>query len=134
MRRPREYDFRWIGSIVSRNGAIEETGLAAAVLNHPAMGIVWLANRLAAYRSSIAAGQLVQSGFFIRPVETAPGATITADCGPLGTIALVTLHRHKKVDLERTRPGSSYRFDGYLVISPTIELREAQHQESAPPL
>src|SRR5258705_236886 len=71
----------WIGSIVSRNGAIEETGLAAAVLNYPAMGIVWLANRLAAYGSSIAAGQLVQSGFFIRPVETAPGATITADYG-----------------------------------------------------
>ena len=107
MRRPREYDLRWIGSIVSRNGAIEETGLAAAVLKHPAMGIVWLA----AYGSSIAAGQLVQFGFFIRPVETAPGATITADCGPLGTIALVTLHRHKKVDLERTRPGSSsFRF------------------------
>jgi hypothetical protein len=59
VRRPREYDLRWIGSIVSRNGAIEETGLAAAVLNHPAMGIVWLASRLAAYGSSIAAGQLV---------------------------------------------------------------------------
>jgi 2-oxo-hept-3-ene-1,7-dioate hydratase len=85
--RAQNLDLRWVGAIVSKNGAIEETGLAAGVLNHPAMGIVWLANRLALYGQSIAAGEIVLSGSFIRPIETAHGATITADYGSLGSIA-----------------------------------------------
>lgn len=32
-----------------RNGVIEETGVAAGVLNHPANGVAWLANKLAPY-------------------------------------------------------------------------------------
>lgn len=84
--RPLDTDLRWVGAIVSKNGAIEETGLAAGVLNHPAMGIVWLANRLAEHGMSIKAGQTVLAGSFIRPIETSPGTTITADYGPLGSI------------------------------------------------
>ena len=48
---PREADMRWMGAIVSRNGEVEETGLGAGVLNHPARGIAWLANRLHQYGS-----------------------------------------------------------------------------------
>ena len=32
-----------------KNGVIEESGLAAGVLNHPANGVAWLANKLAPY-------------------------------------------------------------------------------------
>ena len=39
-----EIDFRWAGGMMYRNSEIEETGLAAGVLGHPAMGIAWLAN------------------------------------------------------------------------------------------
>src|ERR1700736_5703131 len=45
--RPLEADLRWIGALCYRNGVIEETGLAAGVLNHPANGIAWLANKIA---------------------------------------------------------------------------------------
>ena len=38
---------RWVGAMLYRNGVIEETGLAAAVLNHPATGVAWLANKIA---------------------------------------------------------------------------------------
>lgn len=86
-RRPTETDLRWLGAIVSRNGAVEETGLAAGVLNHPAWGIAWLANRLAAYGGEITAGQVVLSGSFIRPVECPPGSTVTADFGALGSVS-----------------------------------------------
>jgi 2-oxo-hept-3-ene-1,7-dioate hydratase len=34
--RPLEVDLRWIGAMMYRNGVIEEIGLAAGVLNHPA--------------------------------------------------------------------------------------------------
>jgi len=85
--RPLDVDMRWVGAIVSRNGAVEETGLGAGVLNHPAQGVVWLVNRLAAYGQGIEAGQVVLSGSFIRPIEAPSGSTITADYGPLGVVA-----------------------------------------------
>jgi 2-oxo-hept-3-ene-1,7-dioate hydratase len=85
--RPLDADMRWIGAIVSRNGEVEETGLGAGVLNHPAAGIAWLANRLALYGQSIAVGDVVLSGSFIRPVEARHGDTIVADFGPFGTVS-----------------------------------------------
>jgi 2-oxo-hept-3-ene-1,7-dioate hydratase len=80
--RPMEVDMRWIGVIVARNGQIEETGVAAGVLNHPANGIAWLANRLAPYGQGLDAGEVVLAGSFIRPIEARKGDTFHADYGP----------------------------------------------------
>lgn len=85
--RPDDVDMRWVGAICSKNGAIEETGLAAGVLNHPANGIAWLANRLAPHGVGLEPGQIVLAGSFIRPIEVGPGDTIQADYGPLGTVS-----------------------------------------------
>jgi len=85
--RPDQIDMRWMGAIVSRNAEVEETGLGAGVLNQPARGIAWLANRLSHYGDGIEAGQIVLAGSFIRPVEARHGDTINADFGPYGTIA-----------------------------------------------
>jgi 2-oxo-hept-3-ene-1,7-dioate hydratase len=85
--RPGDLDMRWVGAIVSRNAAIEETGLAAGVLNHPAMGIVWLLRRMAANGGGLSAGQVVLSGSFIRPLDVWKGDTIHADYGPMGTVS-----------------------------------------------
>lgn len=85
--RPDGADMRWMGAIVSRNGQIEETGLGAGVLNHPASAVAWLANRLATQGDSISAGDTVLSGSFIRPVEARHGDTMVADFGPFGTVS-----------------------------------------------
>lgn len=85
--RPENGDLRWMGAIVSRNAVVEETGLGAGVLNHPARGIAWLANRLAHYGDSIEAGQIVLAGSFIRPIEARHGDTIFADYGPHGSVS-----------------------------------------------
>ncbi|MBW8322587.1 MAG: 2-oxo-hepta-3-ene-1,7-dioic acid hydratase [Rhizobium sp.] len=85
--RPNDVDLRWMGAIVSRNAEVEETGLGAGVLNHPARGIAWLANRLHQYGAKIEAGQVVLAGSFIRPVEARHGDTITSDFGPHGTVS-----------------------------------------------
>ncbi len=82
-----EHDLRWAGAICSKNGAVEETGLAAGVLNHPAMGIAWLANRMTGQGERLLAGQVVLSGSFIRPIEVRAGDTIAADYGPFGTVS-----------------------------------------------
>ncbi|WP_336813081.1 2-oxo-hept-4-ene-1,7-dioate hydratase [Bosea sp. MMO-172] len=85
--RPDQVDLRWVGAIVSRNGEVEETGLGAGVLNQPARGIAWLANRLGSYGAHIEAGQVVLAGSFIRPIEARHGDTIVGDYGPLGTVS-----------------------------------------------
>ncbi|MDQ8728476.1 2-oxo-hept-4-ene-1,7-dioate hydratase [Bradyrhizobium sp. LHD-71] len=85
--RPLEADMRWIGALLFRNGQIEETGLAAAVLNHPATGIAWLANRLTPHDEHLAAGEIVLAGSFTRPVDIRRGDTFHADYGAFGSVS-----------------------------------------------
>ena len=85
--KPDAVDLRWCGALLYKNGVIEESGLAAAVLNHPANGIVWLVNKLAAFDEGLKAGEVVLAGSFTRPVAAAAGDTFHADYGPLGAIA-----------------------------------------------
>jgi 2-oxo-hept-3-ene-1,7-dioate hydratase len=84
--RPDEVDLRWVAALLTRQGVIEESGVAAAVLDHPGNGVAWLADRLAGHGDSLEAGQLILSGSFIRPVWVRAGDTFCADYGPLGTI------------------------------------------------
>src|SRR5262245_13148848 len=85
--RPLDADLRWIGALCYRNGQLEETGLAAGVLNHPATAVAWLANKIAANGLALEAGQVVLAGSFIRPIETRKGDTIQADYGPYGSVS-----------------------------------------------
>jgi 2-oxo-hept-3-ene-1,7-dioate hydratase len=85
--RPLEADLRWIGALCYRNGQLEETGLAAGVLNHPATAVAWLANKIAPNGLALEAGQVVLAGSFIRPIETRKGDTIQADYGAYGTVS-----------------------------------------------
>ena len=86
--RPDAVDWRWAGALLFKNGVIEESGLGAAVLNHPANGVTWLANKLAPYDESLEAGEIVLGGSFTRPVACAAGDVFHADYGPLGSISV----------------------------------------------
>lgn len=85
--RPGAVDLRWVGALLYKNAVIEESGIAAAVLNHPATGVAWLANKLAPWGESLAAGEVVLAGSFTRPTVAVAGDTFHADYGPLGSIA-----------------------------------------------
>ena len=85
--KPHDVDLRWIGALLFRNGQIEETGVAAGVLNHPANGVAWLANRLAPHGEQLAAGEVVIAGSFTRPVDIREGDTFHADYGKFGSIS-----------------------------------------------
>ena len=85
--RPLDVDLRWVGAMLFKNGVIEETGLAAAVLNHPATGVAWLANKIAPHGESLEAGQVVLAGSFTRPVNAVAGDGFHVDYGPLGAVA-----------------------------------------------
>jgi 2-oxo-hept-3-ene-1,7-dioate hydratase len=85
--RPNDLDLRWVGAMLFRNGAIEETGLAAGVLNHPGNGVAWLANKIAPYDEQLNAGEVILGGSFTRPATAAAGDTFHADYGTLGAVA-----------------------------------------------
>lgn len=82
------HDLRWVGAIVKRDGVVEETGLGAGVLDDPVTGILWLVHRLAQYGQGIAAGEVVLSGSFVRPIEAPPGSRFEADFGAFGHVTL----------------------------------------------
>jgi 2-oxo-hept-3-ene-1,7-dioate hydratase len=86
--KPDAEDLRWCGALLYKNGVIEESGLAAAVLNHPANGVAWLANKLAAYNQVLEAGEVVLAGSFTRPVPCVVGDVFHADYGRLGSISV----------------------------------------------
>lgn len=86
--RPYDVDVRWIGATLSKNGIIEESGVSAAVMGHPAAGVAWLVNKLHAVGAGLKKGQIILGGSFTRPVDIAPGDVIQADYGPLGSIGV----------------------------------------------
>lgn len=86
--RPMDVDARWIGATLSKNGVIEESGVSAAVMGHPATGVAWLVNKLAVLDVGLEAGQIVLSGSFTRPVPVGAGDVVHADYGPLGAIGV----------------------------------------------
>jgi 2-oxo-hept-3-ene-1,7-dioate hydratase len=83
---PRATNRPWCGAILRQNGAVEETGLAAGVQGDPAIGIAWLANKLAPWGESLQAGEIVLAGSFTRPVAARAGDLFEADYGPLGCL------------------------------------------------
>ena len=86
--KPLDVDLRWVGGIMYKNSEIEETGVAAGVLGHPALGVAWLANKLATHGVALEAGHLVLAGSFTRVVFAQKGDTLHADFGALGGIAV----------------------------------------------
>jgi 2-oxo-hept-3-ene-1,7-dioate hydratase len=81
---PREVDLPWCGAILRLNGVVEETGLAAGVQGHPAIGVAWLAMKLAPWGEFLEAGEVVLAGSFTKPVGAKAGDVFDADYGQLG--------------------------------------------------
>jgi 2-oxo-hept-3-ene-1,7-dioate hydratase len=86
--RPMDVDLRWVAAVCYRNGVVEESGVAAAVLNHPANGPAWLANKLHPHGEALEPGEIVLGGSFTAPVPARAGDTFQVDYGPLGQISM----------------------------------------------
>lgn len=86
--RPFDINLRWVGATLSQNGVIEETGLSAGVMGHPAAGIAWLVKKLAPLNDGLQKGDIVLAGSFTRPVDINAGDVIQADYGELGGIGV----------------------------------------------
>jgi 2-oxo-hept-3-ene-1,7-dioate hydratase len=85
---PMEVDLRWVGALLYRNADIEETGVAAGVLGHPAVAIAWLANKVGRFGTVLEPGRVMLSGSFTRPVWAQKGDTLRAEFGALGSLSV----------------------------------------------
>lgn len=86
--RPDAVDLARVSATLSRNEVIEDSGVAAAVLGHPAQGVAWLVNKIATHGERLEPGALVLSGSFTSPVAARAGDTFYANYGELGVISL----------------------------------------------
>ncbi|CAI9392460.1 fumarylacetoacetate hydrolase family protein [Microbacterium sp. T2.11-28] len=86
-RRPDEVDLPWVPAVLRKNGEVEETGVAAGVLGHPATGVAWLANKIHPHGDRLEAGEIILAGSFTRPVWVARGDEVLCDYGPMGSIS-----------------------------------------------
>jgi 2-oxo-hept-3-ene-1,7-dioate hydratase len=76
-----------VSAVLYRNETIEESGVAAAVLGNPAMGVAWLANKLARHGEKLQAGEIVLAGSFTRPIWVRRGDIILGDYRDLGAVS-----------------------------------------------
>jgi 2-keto-4-pentenoate hydratase len=63
-----------------------DEGTSAAVLGNPVNSVVWLANKLSEFGRSIAAGEIVMTGSFIRQFRVAQGDAFHADFDGVGVV------------------------------------------------
>ena len=88
----RNGELRWAGAICSRNGVVEETGVAAGVLGDPVQGIVWLARLLHGLGIPLQEGETVLAGSFTRPLDCRVGDEFHVDfASPALDLGVITL-------------------------------------------
>ncbi|XNQ56141.1 fumarylacetoacetate hydrolase family protein [Agrococcus sp. 1P02AA] len=83
---PRDRDLSWVGSLCLVNDEIIETGVSGGVLGNPALGVAWLAGKLAQHGDRLEAGELILAGSFTRPVWVQPGDVVRAEFQDMGMV------------------------------------------------
>ncbi|MGD0706499.1 MAG: fumarylacetoacetate hydrolase family protein [Trebonia sp.] len=85
-----DLDPRREGAALYKNGTVEETGAAAAVMGSPVNAVVWLANKLGEFGVPIEAGNVILSGSFLKAIPFTAGDTIAALFDTLGDVTFAT--------------------------------------------
>jgi 2-keto-4-pentenoate hydratase len=74
--------------VVSVNGEIEETGVGADIMGHPARAVSWLGNRLEEKDDALKAGELVMSGGITAAIDIEPGDVYNVQFANIGSVEL----------------------------------------------
>jgi 2-keto-4-pentenoate hydratase len=81
-------DLRLLGVVVTRGGALVDTGAGAAALGSPLRCVAWLANRLAEFGQGLRAGDVVLSGALHAAVPVQWGEVVRAEFARLGSVSV----------------------------------------------
>ena len=82
-----QLDIRHVAGALYKNGELEESGTAAAVMGNPVNAVAWLARKLHEFGVTMEPGHAVLSGSFIRAHPMEAGDSFVADFGSLGQIS-----------------------------------------------
>ncbi|MGH2586556.1 MAG: 2-keto-4-pentenoate hydratase, partial [Dehalococcoidia bacterium] len=85
-RRLDQIDVRRIGASLAKNGDVEVSGVASAVMANPISSVAWLANKLHEFGVTMSAGHVILSGSFIAAIPFEAGDTLTALFDQLGEV------------------------------------------------
>jgi len=69
-------DIRRVKGEILRNGQVEFSGEASAVLGNPVTAVAWLANKLGEFGVSFQPGDVILTGSFVRAFAVNPGDEI----------------------------------------------------------
>lgn len=81
-----DVDLRLTGCVFTRNSQVVGTGAGGAVLGSPINSLVWLANTVGAFGTTLEAGHVILPGSVTSMVPVAPGDVFTATFGGLGSV------------------------------------------------
>ena len=81
-----DVDLSLEGVKLYRNGELTASGVGAAVLDHPARSVAWLANTLADLDGRLEAGHVVLSGSVTPAVDIEAGDALAAEFTSLGSV------------------------------------------------
>jgi 2-oxo-3-hexenedioate decarboxylase len=84
----KDLDLRTLGVVFEKNGEVVSTAAGAAILGDPAIGLAWLANKLAEHGESIPAGTVVMTGALTDAIAIAPGDLVRVSIAELGALTL----------------------------------------------
>lgn len=84
-------DLLHIGMVLRKNGGFVNSGTGAAVFNHPANAVAWLANKLSEFGIALREGEIVLSGAFTAADPVQGPARYVATFGQWGEVE-VTFH------------------------------------------
>src|SRR3546814_1224350 len=73
-----DLDLRREGAALYKNGLVEESGVAAAVMGNPVNAVVWLANKICELAVPMEAGNVILPGSFTKAIPFPGGDTFTA--------------------------------------------------------
>lgn len=85
----RDVDLRLFGCTLHLNGELVATGAGGAVLGSPINALVWLANTVGPLGVTLEEGHVVLPGSVTRAFPVAPGDTVAATMGGIGSVTAV---------------------------------------------
>lgn len=85
---PEGFDLRLTGCVLEVNGELVATASGAAVLDHPAAAVAWLATELGRRGRTLTAGTTVLAGALTAAVAARAGDLVTATFDRIGTVEL----------------------------------------------
>ena len=86
--KPSTLDLAAVAMTLQKNGAVVENGVGSAVLGHPAEPVAWLANKLAEFGQTLAAGSVIIPGALCRAVDVGTGDSVIANFEGLGSVTV----------------------------------------------